>query len=96
LDQERRKRLDLLGGLGAAMLGAGVALLFAHWLRPYAIPALLIGIALHGWAMFQKGRLERDKGISLPPWPLLAEWLCWILLALLAAYMAVDVFGDPM
>lgn len=35
----RIKRLDLLGGVGAGMLGAGIALLFASSLQPFAVPA---------------------------------------------------------
>lgn len=42
--ESRIKRLELLGGLGAGILGAGLALLFLDFLQPFAIPALLVGI----------------------------------------------------
>ncbi len=48
INYERTKRLDLLGGVGAGVLGAGIALLFASSLQPFAVPALLIGIVAHG------------------------------------------------
>ncbi|MDQ9171597.1 hypothetical protein Q8A64_14375 [Oxalobacteraceae bacterium R-40] len=41
------KKIDLLGSLGAGVLGAGVALYFAQWLQPFALPALLIGALVH-------------------------------------------------
>lgn len=44
--QERLKQLELLGGLGGAVLGAGIALLFAEWLLPYALPAVFIGVSM--------------------------------------------------
>jgi hypothetical protein len=83
----RIKRLDLLGGIGAGVLGAGLALLFANSLQRFAVPALLIGIAAHGWAMFAKSRLERQASIRLPRWAELAERACWVLLAVLGLYV---------
>lgn len=84
--QNRMKRLDLLGGLGAGVLGAGLALLFAEWLQPFALPALLLGIASHGLAMYQKSRLERQDGVLQPAWADIAERICWTMLAALVLY----------
>jgi hypothetical protein len=86
---DRIKRLDLLGGLGAGFLGAGLALLFASHLQRLSVPALLVGIAAHGWAMFAKGRLERQAGTDLPRWAKVAEWVCWLLLAGLILYLGI-------
>lgn len=88
--QNKLKQLDLLGGLGAGVLGAGLALLFANWLEPYAVPALLVGIVAHGWAMFAKGRLERQEQVEQPKWASIAQWACWLLLAGLFVYVAVQ------
>ena len=93
MNQERIKRLELLGGFGAGILSAGLALLFAKWLEPYAVPALLLGIVTHGWAMFQKSRAERDAGAVQPAWSIVAEWICWALLAVLVTYIAVRVLA---
>lgn len=84
---DRIKQLDLLSGLGAGVLGAGLALLFASSLQCFAIPALLIGIAAHGWAMFAKHRLERRDNVVLPKWAVWAERVCWLLLAALVLYV---------
>lgn len=93
MNQNQIKRLELLGGLGAGVLGAGLALLFAKWLEPYAVPALLLGIVTHGWAMFQKSRAERDAGATQPAWTAITEWICWALLAVLTTYIALQVLA---
>jgi hypothetical protein len=87
----KRKQLELLGGAGAGILGAGVALLFARWLQPYALPALVIGIVTHGWAMFAKGRLERRAHEGQPRWAVAAEWLCWLMITALIVYVALPL-----
>lgn len=91
VNQDRIKRMDLLGGLGAGILGGGLALLFARWLESFAVPALLLGVATHGWAMYQKGRLERAEGLSEPRWTLVTEGVCWVLLAVLALYIGYRI-----
>lgn len=90
--QDRLKRLELLGGLGGAVLGGGVALLFAEWLRPYALPAVAIGVTAHGWAMFQKHRIElADGNVKPPAWETAAYWACWVLIGALALYIGVGL-----
>lgn len=93
MNQDRIKRLELLSGLGAGVLGAGLGLLFAEWLEPYAVPALMLGIVTHGWAMFQKSRAEQGAGDAQPAWSVSTEWICWALLALLVIYIAYQVLG---
>ncbi len=87
-NENKLKRLELLGGLGAGILGAGLALLFAEHIKQFAIPLLLLGIVSHGWTMFQKGRLELQAGIGQPRWADAAEWACWIMMAGLLVYIA--------
>ena len=91
VNQNQIKRMELLGGLGAGMLGGGIALLFARWIEPFAVPALLLGIATHGWAMYQKHRLERAQGLSEPRWALVTEGVCWMLLAILVLYIGYRI-----
>lgn len=91
-NDNRIKRIELLGGLGAGILGAGLALLFAEYLEEFAVPALLFGIMSHGWAMFQKSRLERQEGASQPAWADAAEKVCWGMLGGLVFYVAYRVF----
>jgi hypothetical protein len=84
----RLKQLELLGGVGAGILGAGVALLFARWVLPYAVPVLVVGMVTHGWAMFAKMRLERKMQEVQPWWATASEWVCWIMIAALVFYIA--------
>lgn len=92
-DQNRLKQLDLLGSFGAGVLGAGLALVFARWLEPFAIPALLIGVLTHGWAMFAKSSLERQAGMEQPRWTVAAEWSCWTMLIALSAYVGYTLLS---
>lgn len=87
-DARKLKQFELLGGVGAAILGAGAALLFARWLLPYTVPVLIVGIVTHGWAMFAKGRLERKVNEVQPWWATAAEWACWIMIAALILKIA--------
>lgn len=86
-NQTRLKQLQLLGSSGAGVLGAGLALLFARWLEPYAVPAVLIGIVTHGWAMFAQRSLERRADMAQPKWAIAMEWTCWGMLILLIIYV---------
>lgn len=90
---KRLKQLELLGSLGAGVLGAGIALLFSRWLQPYFLAALIIGIAAHGWAMFAKGRLERQAHTPQPQWAIAAEWACWLMIIALILYVITDVLA---
>src|SRR4029450_1916979 len=48
----RYKPVDLMSALGAGVLGAGLGAMFATWLTTFAVAAVLIGVAVHGWGMF--------------------------------------------
>jgi hypothetical protein len=84
-----QKRVELASSAGAGILGAGIGVLFADWLRPGAVTLLLIGAALHGWGMFARQRQERAGGVALPAWSVALWWLCWAALLALAAYLVV-------
>jgi hypothetical protein len=84
------KRAELASGLGAIVLGAGLALIAPEWLRGYARVLLGTGLLVHGAGMTLKYRLETRDG---PPvwWERLLFWLCWVCLALLAVWIASGV-----
>lgn len=83
----RAKAAELACGLGAIVLGAGLALVLPDWLRKYALPLLVGGALVHGVGMTLKYRLESR---SCPPlwWERLLFWGCWVCLAGLAAWIA--------
>ena len=81
------KAAELVSGLGAIVLGAGLALVLPDWLRNYALPLLVTGVVVHGLGMSLKYRLERRDG---PPlwWERTLFWLCWACLAGLVVWIA--------
>jgi hypothetical protein len=83
----RRKQADLASSAGAGVLGAGLGILLAERLAALAVPLLLVGVALHGWGMLEKRRLE--AGMPVPRWSLALYWLCWAALGILVAWIGL-------
>lgn len=88
----RVKRAELLSSVGAGVLGAGLALLLAAVLRPYALAILLVGLAAHAWGMYRKHQLERRAPATRLWWSEALYVLCWLALAALAFWIALDQF----
>ena len=80
-------RAELLGSVGAGVLGAGLALLFGEVLANLAVPLLAVGGVVHALAMYQKHHLNTSKGTPGPRWTKWAYWTCWLLLLALAGYV---------
>lgn len=80
------KAAELASGLGAIILGAGLALLVPDVLGGYAVPLLVAGILVHGTGMTLKHRLDGAAREALG-WEKALFWSCWIVLALLAAWL---------
>lgn len=82
------KGAELASGLGAIILGGGLALVLPGWLRNYALPILAGGALVHGVGMTLKYRLENRDG---PPlwWERALFWLCWVCLAALGLWIAL-------
>lgn len=82
------KAAGLASGLGAIVLGAGLALLAPDSLRVHALPILIVGAAVHSAAMTVQHRLEARQ--SQPAsWERGLFWSCWALLVGLAVWLAV-------
>lgn len=86
----RIKRAELLSSVGAGVLGAGLALLLAAVLQPYAPAILLAGLAAHGWVMYRKHQLERGAPATRLWWSEALYVLCWLAFAVLAFWIALD------
>jgi uncharacterized membrane protein len=84
---DQRARAELLGSVGAGVLGAGLALLLREALATLAVPFLVVGGAVHAMAMYQKHRLDTSEGTAGPRWTEWAYWACWLLLLVLAGYV---------
>jgi hypothetical protein len=81
------KGAELVSGLGAIALGAGLALVLPEWLRAYAVSLLVGGVVVHGVGMTLKYRLESRRGPQLW-WEQALFWLCWALLFALGIWIA--------
>jgi hypothetical protein len=90
----RVKAADLLSGLGAIVLGAGLALVAPTWLRAYALPTLIVGLVVHGAGMSLKYRFESGQNERLW-WERLLFWLCWVILLGLGLWMAAGIATRP-
>ncbi len=86
------KAAELASGLGAIVLGAGLALLAPDVLRGLAVPLLVVGIVVHGLGMTLKHRFERGAQSSLW-WETVLFWLCWACLAAVAISLIVRSLG---
>ena len=83
------KGAELVSGLGAIVLGAGLALVLPDFLGAYAVPLLVGGALVHGVGMTLKYRLESKDGTP-SWWEQALFWLCWVCLAGLGIWMALD------
>jgi hypothetical protein len=83
----REKQAELASSAGAGVLGAGLGAVLATHAGAAAPALIVIGVALHGWGMFEKRRIE--AGAPLPGWANALYWLCWATLAVLVAWIAI-------
>lgn len=73
---------DLLGTLGAGVLGTGLGVLLARWLAAAALVFVLVGAGLHAHGMRLRHRLDAAAGPVSVGWSVL-YWGCWVALATL-------------
>ena len=79
----RTKAADVLSVLGAAVLGAGLALLAPGLLAGVAPHLVAVGLLVHGAGMTLRHRLDQRAG-PLTWWERALFWSCWAALALVA------------
>jgi len=86
----RRWRVaELTSGVGAVVLGIGIGTLFAKVFTSASAWILLAGVAMHGWGMFDRHRLEKGAAASELPWAAALYWICWVALGILLVALVV-------
>jgi hypothetical protein len=85
----RLKIAELTSGVGALVLGVGLGAMFPQWFAPAAAVIMLAGLVAHAWGMWDKHRLEAQARAASGPWVTALYWVCWLLLAAVAASLLV-------
>jgi hypothetical protein len=85
---QRERFAELTSSLGAGILGVGLGVLLARYLKTTWIPLVILGGGMHAFGMWDMRRMERVGGLSPRPlWSLLLYWVCWIALAGMAMFV---------
>jgi hypothetical protein len=84
----RLKLAELTSGVGAVVLGVGVGALFPEWFARAATLITVTGLALHGFGMWDKHRLEDGRSEDAA-WVGALYWACWALLGALVVILLV-------
>jgi hypothetical protein len=77
---------ELSSSLGAGVLGVGLGVLAASYLRGLGLAIATIGLVLHAWGMTDKHLLETRQGARRVWWSTLLYWICWAALGILVLY----------
>lgn len=86
----RMKQAELTSGIGAGVLGLGLGVLLAAYLRSYAVAIIAVGALLHAWGMWDKHRMERSEAALAPAWwDAALYWVCWAALLGLALFIVI-------
>lgn len=93
VDQKRNASL-LLSTTGAAVAGIGLGALLGEELRAVALAMLMVGIVAHLVGMIGNRRAQLLAGNHPQWWEAGAYWLCWALIAAVAAYLAMRLAGS--
>lgn len=91
--RNRLKNAELVSLIGACVAAGGIALFLQSWLDPLKLFLLIGGLAVHAAAMFYRQRLEKAAGNTPTRWERSLYWSCWLILAILAAYILVAAPG---
>lgn len=82
------KAAEIASGLGAVVLGMGMALVLPEQLRDHAGLFLVVGVGVHGVGMSLKYRLDMRSGTPRW-WDRALFWGCWAALAGVGLWLAL-------
>lgn len=82
----REKLAELTSSIGAGIIGVGIGVYLAGPLGGMALWFVLLGIALHGWGMFDRHRSLVAATGEPPLWWQALYAVCWVGLAVLLVF----------
>ena len=82
-DTRRLSHASIASGVGAALIGVSVGILFHDELLRFFIAILVVGLGLHGVGMYDWHRIERHGATKPTRWMRALYAACWIGLAAL-------------
>jgi hypothetical protein len=83
----RLKQAEIASALGAGIIGFGLGAYLANYFASNALWIIVIGIALHGVAMYKKAEIKPTK-LAWAKW---LYWLCWAIIIGLAIYILTSI-----
>ncbi len=86
-NDSRLRQAELASTVGVGIIGFGIRVYLAYYFQPYALWTIVIGIALHGVAMYKKAEMKPMK----LRWAKWLYWLCWAIIIGLVIYIAARV-----
>jgi len=90
-EERRRRALNMLSSIGAALAGIGVGIYLAAPLARAAPFILAVGLIAHLYGMVGSRRLLGETGLAPALWEQAGYWVCWILIAGVLAYAALSL-----
>lgn len=88
--ERARSALTTLSTVGAAIAGAGIGSLLGSALAPIAWWVAGVGLVSHLVGMVGVRRLQTSEGYQVPAWQRVAYWLCWVAVAAIVLFAALE------
>ena len=86
-EDSRLRQAELASAIGAGIIGFGLGIYFASYFASYALWTIIIGVALHGVAMYKKAEMRP----TMLRWAKWLYWLCWVIIVGLVIYVLAGV-----
>ena len=85
----RLKLAELTSGVGALVLGAGLAALMPKLVEGLGASITAVGLMLHAFGMWDKHRIEGKQDVITPALVVTPYWICWLLLGAVLMFLLV-------
>ena len=90
-EERRRRALNMMSSIGAALAGIGVGIYLASPLALAAPLILAVGLIAHLYGMVGTRRMLGESSVAPALWEQAGYWVCWILIAGVLVYAALSL-----